>query len=1778
MKPAARFLRLCLLACISCLAAAELAAATSTTDATNIGTTQLTDVPLRTSNRAKPNILFFIDNGQQTQWTSSPDAFANAFTNLASTLITATKANDNSATVEYTTQFSSNYLSKSGGTPSTLQINNWNNDQADTDWHYRASGNYAKGGSCASNDICTLKGNTAKQTSTMKCSSVVMTAKHCTDVFNQLYYDPTYTYVQPIYDNGATSYAPLPLPQTQYATPAVAQNSNCNCTNLQQCAWLDGFDAKQKNYVFPASAPGCVDLSSNFSTTPYPYLPRQLLPWSQSGAAPASPNNGYVPSLPPFVKLDGTVTQFIGVTVASFTSSMNSTLSAHAPVLPPGSVTFKDSGYSPEATIYAPGAATIPAWVTSWYADIASWYTYNQPGSFSFSFSCTVGTDCPAIPGTASSYFPPTCVVDPTSTFTASCSNGSSANNCTTKGLTVTASGTFKNMWCRLTRSQTGDAPSLMSSPVYCDVSSQWNNYIGNSNLGDAAQQQACQSTSATNNGVAAPVYANPGPADFFDPDGTRHVITNAADQGYFYSSLTDETKNNFAIWHSFYRTRLLALKTALNLSIGSNLDGNFRVGLAAMANSSQTNNTPTFGACSDSSSLAPCHTFSPVADFTDGIIGTDTSGHPVPWKHRSEWYSQLAKIQPSSFVGYKFYLDNLHRLYRWFAGVQPDPDQAGYWPPDTNAYPTQAMANTTFNTGADSQYACNVDSNGNPILNSNGSCSTATGHSGPAMYSCQPNTLIFMAADVPIYTPIANATAPAPNLAVAGSGCQAPTYATAYSGRSICDFSNKPVTSSASWPTTSAYGLPPYVLPFCDAMLSGIPGATPCTGGSGNSKYSGGYITAGAGFPFPMPGSGHYSDDPYSTDYGYSSTPLNSMADLSLYYWSHDLNQEFNNQNTKGGVVHVAQPDGSGILGVQTSRTDKGSWAHVSTYFLNLGLSSQCDYSAINYPIPANCDPATSTWPVPSASDEQTQFWNNPRSNLSTYSTAVDDMAHAAFNGHGKYYQASGTANGTNSLQNVLSGLFSQILTLSGSESAVAVANTQVKATSTANYAFQSFYGTSGWWGDLRANPIDPTSGTILYDSTNVSTAVCPNRQSLNQGYVCWSALQQLRASLCPGCTATKSWDSTLAGSGTRRIISDNGGASSPGIEFTSGALAAGYGTVLNTTSLTGSTSARDTANLVAYLRGDNTNESCVRGPATCTVSGMPCYRCRYIPATPDNVTVRQSTWNPLGDIVDAEAVAIAPPAFSFSDASYQAFKTAQASRPTVIYQGADDGMLHAFNVGSSGDATGGNELWAYVPSFVINNLHALANPCNQVNPDSGSCSGHKYFVNASPAFGDVDFNNGVNSTAGTWHTILVGGLGKGGRGYYALDVTTVPSAIDTQSGLTAKVLWTFPKAGAPDLNVGYTYGRPAVVKVQDMSGNLIWAVVVSSGYNNGTATLADGSDGSDGPTGKGHIYVLDARDGSKIADLTTPCDTNPSHSDVNNYTFTCSATTPSGLAYFAVQVNDPPTDRTAQAVFAGDLLGNVWKFGLSGLPTTWQGQVTRLASLIDSTGIPQPVTSEPEIAKPDGTTLMVFVGTGRYLGTNDVPNGQLLANRQTVYALKASGVDYVTPNLGARGTIAAARQIDATNSAVFGTRFCSVQSTTNRCLAPTATSSTAVDSWLFDLPIGERVITNPQVVLGSLIFTSSVPLSDPCQPGGKSYFYMLDYRNGGMIPGSTSLAQTLLDPITGDSIMASRPTVIQLPDGRIEILASTAVGTTLTKPGQPPTTRRISWREVPN
>ena len=433
------------------------------------------------------------------------------------------------------------------------------------------------------------------------------------------------------------------------------------------------------------------------------------------------------------------------------------------------------------------------------------------------------------------------------------------------------------------------------------------------------------------------------------------------------------------------------------------------------------------------------------------------------------------------------------------------------------------------------------------------------------------------------------------------------------------------------------------------------------------------------------------------------------------------------------------------------------------------------------------------------------------------------------------------------------------------------------------------------------------------------------------------------------------------------------------------------------------------------------------------------------------------------LGDIVDSNPVYVGPPDGTYTAPSYQTFAESLASRMPVLYVGANDGMLHAFN------ALTGEELFTYVPNGVFANLANLTNPIyNQA---------HEFYVDGSPTAGDVQFSDG------TWHTIVTGGLNAGGNSIYALDVTH-PSLLGTASGLASHVLWEFSNP-----YLGLTYSQPQIAQI-DLGGIPTSVVIFGSGYNN--------SDGNP------YLFVVNAQTGALI-DQISLCSDVPS---------ACASSAPNGLATPVVV----PSAGTGydDLVYVGDLQGNLWRVDLSSTaPINWSASV--LYQAVQS-GVTQPITTKPIVSlAPPGApagSLLVMFGTGQFLGTPDLTT----TATQSFYGVLDQTPPGGTPPASPPSIHKLVEQVltDTTYS------YTNSSGTTITLPVRTITSNTinwSSDSgWYVNLDPGERVITNPTIEGGGVIFTTYIPdasSSTSCSNGGTSYLMVLDYESGGAFPG---------------------------------------------------------------
>jgi type IV pilus assembly protein PilY1 len=741
------------------------------------------------------------------------------------------------------------------------------------------------------------------------------------------------------------------------------------------------------------------------------------------------------------------------------------------------------------------------------------------------------------------------------------------------------------------------------------------------------------------------------------------------------------------------------------------------------------------------------------------------------------------------------------------------------------------------------------------------------------------------------------------------------------------------------------------------------------------------------------------------------SQIKVPTLSDIATYYWATDLKPSLTNN-------------------VQTTDSDPANWQHLKLFGLSIAARGTLPYSYSNKSITNQTiidlgDPPPVTIPP---TPYNAKVWPNPTNNTTT---AIDDLWHATVNSRGEFFNVDNAQQ----LASALAEALALIGGGSGTGTGAALGDANLGASGADSLIYVPGYTAGLWTGEIIAKRLDPDTAAVIDERV-------------------W-----LHSKILDSQTAATGWDTgrkilTMAGSGNV-------------VPFRLGSLTAAQKIALGSPLVVAPQIVSEQQAVLNYLRGDATNED---------QSALTSFKFR----------ARKSR---LGDIINSDPAAVTNPIELYSDTfnpGYQTFKTANAARTPMVYFGANDGLFHAVNGQASG-ADAGKEVWSYMPSFLFRNdatgVIGLTYKPTDLAPKKFT---HRFYVDGSTITRDVDFArtsqvpgtptpSPTPATTKDWRTVLITGLGKGGNGYVAFDVTTPPSTTAPEATLVSAgtVLWEFT-----DPDMGFSYGKPIIVKTRRYG----WVAILSSGYNNITGPNA----------GKGVVFVVDIKTGKLLHKfITTDGD----------------AGTPIGLANLEVFVPDV-TDFTGTEIYGGDLLGNVWRFDItadSAPASTYPTSGVKFAQLRDSSNTPQPITTYPiPYTDPVTGTRFVAVGTGKLLNTADLTDSQ----RQTFYNFRDGSV-FVPKTTGlplARGNLT-----EITRSTVATDVSSSVNGWYQELVAPASNQP------------AERIIKAPYAALGTLLVFTITPTNDVCSPGAFGTAYG---RNG--LSGNS-----IIDPVGGQSFL---------------------------------------------
>ena len=726
-----------------------------------------------------------------------------------------------------------------------------------------------------------------------------------------------------------------------------------------------------------------------------------------------------------------------------------------------------------------------------------------------------------------------------------------------------------------------------------------------------------------------------------------------------------------------------------------------------------------------------------------------------------------------------------------------------------------------------------------------------------------------------------------------------------------------------------------------------------------------------------------------------------------------------------------------------------------------------------------------------------------------------IDDLRHAALNGRGLF----SSVNNPLAFQTAMDNIISDIKSNSGTATAVAFNTQEVEAGS---LVFRASFNTKTNTGNLVAQHVNSDG-------------------SVDNGIV-WSAAEELD-------------DKLTTNPDSRTIISyhDTGSSTSVGVPFKWDSLTSTQKTLLDNPQPANVVTATNTFGdeRLDYLRGQSIREG--------------------INGADGEFRERIATAGKLGDIVHSTPVYVGKPQYigrdygEFpSDNLYSTFVTDNQDRTKLVYAGANDGMLHAFN------ADTGEEHFAYVPNIVIQNLPNLTDP-NYT---------HQYYVDKTPSINDIYFTpaRGTNASSPSWNTVLVGGLGKGGKGYYALNITN-PDNLDTETDAARDVLWEFTEAddgSVGNSDLGYSFSQPLITMSNaESGGEKQWVAIFGNGYNSTSAS------------GESYLYILLIEEGQD-GTWTSGSDfikISTGFGKANSV----DGTTPNGIG--GVRGIDTDGNGTVDYVYAGDLQGKLYRFDLTG--TTLSSWNTTPHVLFR--GAPhnpvQPITKRPIVVKhPTYAGYIVIATTGSWMTNDDATD----YNTQSIYGIWDD--DTNSPEVLMNSTASQLVEQEFTNHVNTVHGF-TVRTLSNNPVVwqNTGSDSSKVKGWYIDLDAdypGERAVRNLQT-RGDIVFVNTViPRSatactveaggfelafDPYSggPGTKTIF---DLNNDGTfsLGDNVGSIDSYLNIVTGLRFDEATPTDSAFIGNRRMTQAGNDIRSVGTNTGEASTTGRTSWREI--
>lgn len=446
-------------------------------------------------------------------------------------------------------------------------------------------------------------------------------------------------------------------------------------------------------------------------------------------------------------------------------------------------------------------------------------------------------------------------------------------------------------------------------------------------------------------------------------------------------------------------------------------------------------------------------------------------------------------------------------------------------------------------------------------------------------------------------------------------------------------------------------------------------------------------------------------------------------------------------------------------------------------------------------------------------------------------------------------------------------------------------------------------------------------------------------------------------------------------------------------------------------------------------------------------------------------------------------------------------------------IFMGSEDGMMHAFRNTTAGGAESGIEDWAFMPRSVMDKMDILR---------TNSPGTHPYTVDGAPAAYVLD-NNGDGTINGSDKAYLYFGLRRGGKAYYALDVTDPDNP---------SMMWSIDKSG--DFSeMGMTFSSPRVGQVKFGSSSTP-VIIFGGGYD-------DDKDNGAGDDDEGNaIYVVNAVTGNLIWKAVYGATTGAVSATEYRHSGLVDSI-PSDMAAL-----DTNSDGNIDRLYVGDTGGTIWRVDLpegnTDNRTSWF--VSELANLgrDDISGNhkaddrrffhrPDFVPSSDNLGAFDG----ILIGTGDRADPKDTgaQNYFYLLKDRNVLTGTVSGVAYNHNNYNA-----------ASNASGLG-------DVTNTCIDDSSCTAGLANGWKMALEgVGEKALAPAITAFGTVYFTTFLPQGSaadagtscaPSEGGGRLYavnlFNAAPVKNYDTSDGSDDVNLTKsdrFDPLSSGGIPA--------------------------------------------